>query len=79
MDRKLCGVYFRVKRNGKWQSACFSDMTEEEIDAVLNNKSSADLKNLCKVLANSFKRLGETLDIVRDDNMGIVSILKKER
>lgn len=39
MDRKLDGVFFRVNRNGKWQNVCFSDLTDEEMDEVLEAKS----------------------------------------
>ena len=28
--RELCGIYFRVKRNGKYENICFTDMTEIE-------------------------------------------------
>lgn len=28
--RELCGIYFRVKRDGKYENICFTDMTEEE-------------------------------------------------
>lgn len=31
MDRKLDGVYFRIKRNDKWENVCFSDLTEEDM------------------------------------------------
>lgn len=28
----LDGIYFRVERNGKWQSLCVSDLTPEEVN-----------------------------------------------
>lgn len=28
--RELCGIYFRVERNGKFEDVCFTDMTELE-------------------------------------------------
>ena len=31
----LDGVYFRVKRNGKWDNICFSDLTEDEQDVAI--------------------------------------------
>ena len=30
----LDGIYFRVKRDGKWQSLCVSDLTPEELKSV---------------------------------------------
>ena len=27
----LDGIYFRVERDGKWQSLCVSDLTPEEL------------------------------------------------
>lgn len=32
LNRNLDGVYFRVKRNNKFENICFSDMTEDETD-----------------------------------------------
>ena len=39
INRNLDGVYFRIQRNGKWQNICFSDLTEEEMDSVVDNKN----------------------------------------
>lgn len=64
MDRKLDGVYFRVYREGKWQSICFSDLTEDERRNVMAGKSAEWLKSLCCILADTIKSIGETLDIV---------------
>lgn len=30
----LDGIYFRVERDGKWQSLCVSDLTLEELKSV---------------------------------------------
>lgn len=35
VNRDLDGIYFRVKRNKRWESVCFSDLTDEEMDKVL--------------------------------------------
>ena len=32
MDRNLDGIYFRVQRDEKWENACFSDLTQEEME-----------------------------------------------
>ena len=36
MDRNLDGIYLRIKRNGKYQPVCLSDMTKEELEENLN-------------------------------------------
>lgn len=66
MERGLDGVYFRVERGGKWVNRCFSDLTEDEKDTVLENKSEAYLKSLCKHLSNVIIELGDTFDIVNE-------------
>ena len=39
MNRNLDGYYFRVKRDGKWDNVCRSDMTDEERDEQMTNRS----------------------------------------
>ena len=65
MNRNLDGCYFRVKRNGKWESVCFSDLTEEERESVLSDRNEKWLKSLCCYLADTIKNIGEQLDLVR--------------
>ena len=48
MNRNLDGYYFRVKRDGKWDNVCWSDMTDEERDEQMTNRSEEWLKSLCK-------------------------------
>lgn len=38
MDRNLDGIYFRIKRGEKFENICFSDLTEEEKDEIMENK-----------------------------------------
>lgn len=59
--RNLDGAYFRVERDGKWQSICFSDLTDEEMDEVLETEKL--LKSLCKHLGKVVRRLGDKFDI----------------
>lgn len=66
MNRNLDGVYFRVERGGKWQSICFSDLTEDEMDDILRDKKEEWLRNMCKVLGKTIKNIGEQLDIVME-------------
>ena len=39
MNRNLDGVYFRIKRDDKWQNICFSDLTEDERQEMMKNRS----------------------------------------
>lgn len=64
MNRDLDGVYFRVKRDGSWQSICFSDLSDEEMDKVLEGHSVEWLKSVCKILGRTIKRIGDELENV---------------
>lgn len=66
MNRNLDGVYFRINRDDSWQSICFSDLTEEEMDNVLQNKSEEWLRRMCKILGETIKDIGEQLNIVME-------------
>lgn len=63
MNRNLDGYYFRVKRDGKWDNICWSDMTEEEMNEILINRDEEWLKLFCKGLGNVIHKIGEDLDI----------------
>lgn len=62
--RGLDGVYFRVKRGKHWESICFSDLSDEEMDKVLEGHSVEWLKKMCKILGKTIKRIGDEQDIV---------------
>lgn len=62
--RYLDGIYFRVKRGKHWESICFSDLTDEEMDKVLEGHSVEWLKNTCKILGRTIKRIGDEQDFV---------------
>ena len=66
MNRNLDGVYFRVKRDGKWCNICFSDLDDIEKIGVMQNKDETWLKSLCITLGNSIKRIGDELDLVAE-------------
>ena len=56
VKRNLDGYYFRVERDGKWRSICFTDLTNSESSQVLEGKSDKWLESLfnglCDVYAN---------------------------
>ena len=64
MDRNLDGIYFRVQRDGKWENACFSDLTQEEMEKVMENRDVDWLKSMCIQLGKTIHRIGDELDIV---------------
>ena len=63
INRELDGCFFRVERDGKWQSICFSDLTEEERDSVMKDRDERWLKSLCGHLADCLREIGDELDI----------------
>lgn len=66
MNRSLDGCYFRVQRDGKWQSICFSDLTNAEREQICSGKTTEFLQSLCFHLADVIREIGEEFDIVRD-------------
>lgn len=64
--RNLDGVYFRVERDGKWDNVCFSDMTKEERNKVMENRDIEWLKSMCQILADAIADIGEQFDIVSE-------------
>lgn len=63
---KMDGVYFRICRDGEWQNICFSDMTKEERDQMMTNRSEEWLKSLCQILGDTLYRHGQDLFGVLD-------------
>lgn len=53
----LDGIYFRVERNGKWQSLCVSDLTPEELKSVTKDWDCNQLTVLAKELNCTLKDL----------------------
>ena len=46
------GVYFRVKRMGKYCNVCFSDLENSEMDEYLEDLDKEALQRLVKNLGN---------------------------
>jgi len=59
----LDGVYFRIKRDEQYHNICFSDLTEEEKNNVMNGRTIEWLKSMCKILSNTIHNIGEQFDI----------------
>lgn len=61
--RELDVVYFRVERNGKWETICFTDLTRAEREKVISGKSREWLESLCIYLSGTLRQFGDDLDI----------------
>jgi hypothetical protein len=79
LNRELDGCYFRIVREGVGQSVCFTDLTKEERNALLADKDTQFLKNLCCYLADRIQELGDIIEkqsqqlLMNDLAMGRVS------
>lgn len=65
--RNLDGVYYRVVRDSKYVSRCFSDLSEAEQDVIMEKYDAEQLRRLCRYLCISLRQIGDTLDLVRDE------------
>lgn len=68
MNRNLDGIYLRIKRDGKYQAVCLSDMTREELEESLNPERGEWLKGAVIHLALTLHEIGEMFSIVREEN-----------
>ena len=72
VQRNLDGVYFRVKRDGKWTNVCYSDMTKEERDEVARKRAehatpeeqAAWWRSMADLLADQLYDMGEQLGVM---------------
>ena len=64
--RNLDGVYFRIKRDEKFDNICFSDLMESEQDDVMEDRSEEWLKKMCKILSNSIRLIADYFNIYND-------------
>ena len=62
-ERKLSGVFYRVERNNKFENIDFTDMIEEEMDAVLERYDREVLIRMCKILGKCIHDIGNYFDI----------------
>lgn len=63
VERGLDKHVFRVKR-GRWFKLCFTDLTEEERETVLDNLDRLELMELCCDMAALARRLADRYDAV---------------
>ena len=67
MNRNLDGIYFRVKRNGKYENVCFSDLEPNEIEEIGEGRSAEWWKKVALHLKQRLIIIGETFDIMGRD------------
>lgn len=63
----LDGIYFRVKRDNKYESICFTDLDIDEMKEVLENKDLNWVKGLVNILIKHYNDLCEFLEIPIND------------
>lgn len=71
-QRNLDGVYFRVNRDGKWLSICYSDMTPDERKVTIYDRMSDKpmdeqvgyYRRLAEIMADSLYDMGEQLGVM---------------
>ena len=66
MNRNLDGVYFRINRDDTWQNICFSDLSDNEMEEVMQDRSVEWLKSMCKILGHTIRDIGDQLDITME-------------
>ena len=62
-ERNLDGIFFRVTRDGKGVSLCFTDLTADEQESILRKYDRDALQRMCTILAKTLRGIGDFLDI----------------
>ena len=63
MNGNLDGIYFRVKRNEKYENVCFTDLTEAEREEICKDRPAEWYKSALYHLADRIKVIGDTFDV----------------
>ena len=71
IQRNLDGIYFRVKRDGKWQNVCYSDMEPSERDEIAAKRAEHATpeqqaqwwRSMADLLADQLYNMGEQLGV----------------
>lgn len=64
MKRNLDGIFFRVKRNGKYENVCFTDLSTDEIERIGAGRSAEWWKSVALHLKARINVIGEAYDLV---------------
>lgn len=63
-NRNLDGCYFRIKRGEKYENLCFSDLTRDEQEEILKDKSPEYISTLAIHLAETLRQIGDQFDLI---------------
>ena len=72
MNRNLDGIYFIVKRDDKWQNICFTDLTNEETNIILKDRTEAWLSSMLEVLLKVYDNV---ISVVSDEELNDIKDL----
>ncbi len=67
-ERNLDGIYFRIKRNDHWCDICFTDLTADEKESVMKDRSIEWMEKLACNLADVIREIGDLFDVVKEIN-----------
>jgi len=67
LERNLDGIYYRLDREGKAHNKCFTDLTMEEQNNILEGYEKDQLIRMCQLLAGTIRQIGDQLDITGGD------------
>lgn len=59
---EMDGIYYRIKRNGKWGNVCVSDMTAEERSELFGGSDPKYLLVVIKGLSDALREVGRFLE-----------------
>lgn len=62
-NRNLDGCYFRIRRGEKYEDLCFTDLTRDEQETVLKDRSPEFIVGLALHLAAPLRQIGDEFDL----------------
>lgn len=64
VNRNLDGCCFRVRRGEKYEDLCFTDLTRDEQETVLKDRSPEFIVGLTLHLAKIIRQIGDEFDLI---------------
>ena len=63
--RDLDGCFFRVQREGKWHSLCWTDLTKEERDEIVKANAHNEYwcQRMLEYITKEYRETGDYLNI----------------
>ena len=62
VNRNLDGCFFRIRRGEKYEDLCFSDLTCDEQEELLKDRSPEFIVRLNLHLAKMIRQIGDEID-----------------